>query len=221
VEEEQMRVCDVVAAEDCECWELDVRDFVSATKHDMSSNADVMKLLSTVSDDRLEEALRLGVKSLDFRTSGLCEERSSGGRPQGSSSPPSPLSGVGYYFKDAVSPKDAVSSQTVASNAERQYLMAVDSSAQVLNPDGFKCMQRHIAPALDFFGSLSPVSRASCVGCLKVYFFVPVPLPRYPCLLKVHVNRVHNPFAAILAHSRILPLPPSYWRTLLFCSFDQ
>ena len=41
VEEEQMRVCDVVAAEDCECWELDVRDFVSATKQDMSSNADV------------------------------------------------------------------------------------------------------------------------------------------------------------------------------------
>jgi len=111
-----------------------VRDFVSATKQDMSSNADVMKLLSTVSDDRLEEALRLDVKSLAFRTSGLCEERSSGGRPQGSSSPPSPLSGVGDYFKDAVS------SQTVASNAGWQYLMAVDSSAQVLNPDGFKCM---------------------------------------------------------------------------------
>ncbi len=68
LEHEQMRVCDVVAAEDCECWELDVRDFVEANKQDMSSIADVMKLLSTVSDDRVDEALRLGVKSLALKT---------------------------------------------------------------------------------------------------------------------------------------------------------
>ena len=68
LEHEQMRVCDVVAAENCQCWELDVTDFVEANNQDISSIADVMKIVSTVSDDRSDEALRLGVKSLALQT---------------------------------------------------------------------------------------------------------------------------------------------------------
>jgi cell division cycle 14 len=59
--EEKLRVCDVVATTSCTCWQLDVKHFVQAINNDLSNNHGAMKLLSKVSDERLEEARRLGV----------------------------------------------------------------------------------------------------------------------------------------------------------------
>ena len=73
--EEKLRVCDVVAATPCACWKLDVKHFVQAISDDLSSNHAAvellskcderqvhaaMRMMSTVSDQRLEEARRNG-----------------------------------------------------------------------------------------------------------------------------------------------------------------
>lgn len=74
--EEKLRVCDVVATTMCKCWQLDVKHFVEAINNDLSNNHGAMKLLSKVSDERLEEARRLGVTSLGIGSSDgvSCEE---------------------------------------------------------------------------------------------------------------------------------------------------
>ena len=71
--QEQLRVSDVVAEDECTCWELDVRYFVEVITNDLRNNRGVLKLLSTVSDERLEEARRLGVTGLPV-AEGIAED---------------------------------------------------------------------------------------------------------------------------------------------------
>jgi CRP-like cAMP-binding protein len=59
--EEMLRVCDVVATTSCACWQLDVKHYVEAISNDLSNNHAALKVLFKLSNERLEEARRLGV----------------------------------------------------------------------------------------------------------------------------------------------------------------
>ena len=59
--EEMLRVCDVIAMTSCTCWKLDVKHYVEAISNDLSNNHAALKILFKLSNERLEEARRLGV----------------------------------------------------------------------------------------------------------------------------------------------------------------
>jgi len=69
----------VLAAETCTCWELHVSHFVKIVTKDLTLNHALIKILSTASEERLEEARQFGVLGLPMK---VVTERSDAGSDQ-------------------------------------------------------------------------------------------------------------------------------------------